>query len=781
MADEPDARDEQLSRLDQLQDIGRSNFGDMLWDWERNLQYKRAIEKCVGQLAGDRRPTQPLRFLDIGTGSGLLSMFACRAMRSSPAADDYEMIAVEQFEPSFECAGQVLQVNGFRERVQLLHRHSNQLRWQEELGSARADLLVAELYDTDLIGEGALFAYRNALLEQLKPGAIRVPSRARIYVQLIASEYLRGRSRLQPVVIRAGVQIEVQPPVSEQPDCPGLVRWMDLQMNELTDVRPLSEVHQVFEFDFADLASLKLKDCLALRLKLISPPRPEDATALAFWWDSEMDPDGEFLLSCAPYWARFNVDYGSVLAFPEADIVYRGDLITVDGEPASDVSSVPGDLDGLNRFLRDLCDRPEAELASAMRLLQEKVGQKQAWRDHWMQAVHFLPANQPAPMDGDSIKLNAFHDGYDFWFDCNDDRGECVYRARETCHCRVHTPVAWKSRARLLNNAQYQQTLAEGLMQRFPDRRLSVNVLVHSAASYLPVLLARLLPNSRIWVYAGQASRSDFYPALLRANELQGRVTVLADLRQLDAPVDLLIGDPYENMHGLCLDELDSMREHARLVRQRQSDGGRRLRLFPSGGKIRFAIVCLDHLWKLRVPVKQIDGFDLRPFEQMIDRAIEEGDESVETHFLAEYAGVCVQEEAHTAFELDFNVDGQQTQSHTFRLQLDRAQLEHDFVRRFGEDHQDLVKQPLDRLHPFVRSFNNVALCFWTELDGHPSTGPTSALRYLEPVRWSQFFYQGVYFVPEFDSPARNVRGRFEITLEMQLNLDQQTLLVDVQ
>ena len=57
-------------------DIARSSYADMLHDDERNQMYHEAIRLAVKLMHEVGREA---RVLDIGTGSGLLSMMAARA------------------------------------------------------------------------------------------------------------------------------------------------------------------------------------------------------------------------------------------------------------------------------------------------------------------------------------------------------------------------------------------------------------------------------------------------------------------------------------------------------------------------------------------------------------------------------------------------------------------------------------------------------------------------------------------------------------------------------
>jgi len=59
-----------------LSDIARSSYADMLHDDERNKLYHKAIKKAVKSIHQQGRRA---KVLDIGTGTGLLSMIAANA------------------------------------------------------------------------------------------------------------------------------------------------------------------------------------------------------------------------------------------------------------------------------------------------------------------------------------------------------------------------------------------------------------------------------------------------------------------------------------------------------------------------------------------------------------------------------------------------------------------------------------------------------------------------------------------------------------------------------
>lgn len=76
--------------------------------------YARALEKVIGEL---KRTKDEVHVLDIGAGTGLLSMLAVRAGAT-------RVTALEYFQPMAHMCQKVLNVNGMNDRVKLIHQRS---------------------------------------------------------------------------------------------------------------------------------------------------------------------------------------------------------------------------------------------------------------------------------------------------------------------------------------------------------------------------------------------------------------------------------------------------------------------------------------------------------------------------------------------------------------------------------------------------------------------------------------------------------------------------------
>ncbi|VDP96854.1 unnamed protein product [Trichobilharzia regenti] len=157
------------------QEIARSGYGDMLHDSDRNYKYRLALEHTIQRLK-KQNPEKPVHVLDIGTGTGLLSMMAVKA-------GAHLVTACESFRPMAKCAQRILHNNGLSEKINVIPKRSTDLVVGVDM-PRKADVLVAELFDTELIGEGALETYRHAAENLITADASLIPCAANIYVQV---------------------------------------------------------------------------------------------------------------------------------------------------------------------------------------------------------------------------------------------------------------------------------------------------------------------------------------------------------------------------------------------------------------------------------------------------------------------------------------------------------------------------------------------------------------------------------------------------------------------
>ncbi|AUQ73582.1 50S ribosomal protein L11 methyltransferase [Phaeobacter piscinae] len=152
----------------------------MLADQARNRAYAEAIAMKV-------KPGDIV--LDIGCGAGLTAMLAARAgAKHVYTCEQQPLIAA--------AATQVIADNGLSDRITVLSKWSHEIVIGVDMPE-QADVVVSEIVDTVLLGEGALDTLSHAMAVLAKPGARAIPETGTLVAQLVESEALLQQWRPQ--------------------------------------------------------------------------------------------------------------------------------------------------------------------------------------------------------------------------------------------------------------------------------------------------------------------------------------------------------------------------------------------------------------------------------------------------------------------------------------------------------------------------------------------------------------------------------------------------------
>ncbi len=146
----------------------------MLADQARNQAYARAIAAKV-------RPGDVV--LDIGCGAGLTAMLAARAGAK-------HVYTCEQQPLIARAARRVIAQNGLSDRITVINKWSHDIVIGLDMAEP-ADVVVSEIVDTVLLGEGALATLTHAMAALAKPGARAVPEHGVLKAQLVESAALQ--------------------------------------------------------------------------------------------------------------------------------------------------------------------------------------------------------------------------------------------------------------------------------------------------------------------------------------------------------------------------------------------------------------------------------------------------------------------------------------------------------------------------------------------------------------------------------------------------------------
>lgn len=230
----------------------------MMNDRMRNDFYHWALRAAV---------TPDSTVLEIGTGSGLLSMMAARlGAREVTTCEAVPLIA--------STARRIIFENGLDERIRVISNRSTSVHVGSEL-TAAADILVSEVFSNELLAEGVLPSIEDAKRRLLKPGATIIPATASIMIALfggddVASNLIVGDS--------CGFNLRHFNSV--------VSRRQTVARNDL-DIQLLTEDIEAFRFDFEKDSSFPDQE-KTLRIPVKTPGR---CLGIIQWIRLEMGKD----------------------------------------------------------------------------------------------------------------------------------------------------------------------------------------------------------------------------------------------------------------------------------------------------------------------------------------------------------------------------------------------------------------------------------------------------------------------------------------------------------
>ena len=213
----------------------------MLNDVHRNVAYKNAVHRAV-QKKGCKR------VLDIGTGTGLLSIYAYQAEAT-------EIVACDESKVMMCIAKQVIAANDMQARISLLNRYSCELN-EGDIGG-RVDLIVTEILDSGVFGEGILQTLIHAkenLLANSTDAQI-IPSRIKLYIagfesKTIAIENVCINNSFTDLVYLKGYRLVAA--TSEPYDTE--------DVRQIKDFKIITKIEEAFDCDFNNLN--EMRQCL---------------------------------------------------------------------------------------------------------------------------------------------------------------------------------------------------------------------------------------------------------------------------------------------------------------------------------------------------------------------------------------------------------------------------------------------------------------------------------------------------------------------------------------
>ncbi len=229
----------------------------MMNEHRRNQAYFDALQNAI---------TPDSTVFEIGTGSGLLSMMAAKSgAKQVTTCEVVPLIAA--------VAQRIIEDNGFEKSIKVIAKKSGSIEVGADMAE-KADILVSEVFSSELLGEDVLPSIEDAKHRLLKPEGRVIPALGHIAIALFTGDDMRqnlmvddtygfnlqhfnsvvskkrmvARSDLNVTLLSDGINAftfdfqndrffpaetkTINIPVTTSGRCYGIIQWMRLQMDE---------------------------------------------------------------------------------------------------------------------------------------------------------------------------------------------------------------------------------------------------------------------------------------------------------------------------------------------------------------------------------------------------------------------------------------------------------------------------------------------------------------------------------------------------------------------
>ncbi|KAG6509116.1 hypothetical protein ZIOFF_034510 [Zingiber officinale] len=519
--------------------LATTSYLDMLNDSCRNRAFRAAIEKTI---------KGPCHVLDIGAGTGLLSMLAARTMEKFGESSVATVSACESYLPMGKLMRRVLRGNKMEKKIKVFHKRSDELVVGVDLKS-RAAVLVSEILDSELLGEGLIPTLQHAHDMLLIKNPQTVPYCATTYGQLVESPYLQ---KLQDLFhgeanLSDGVHLT----------CPGLEGIMGIKKQQyamhcdamFNDLRLLSEPFKVFEFDFwkrpESHGEIKIS---------VKASSEGNANAVISWWVVQLDYEGSVVYTTAPRWITRTDDIKEATCVPDA----------------------------------------------------------KDWCDHWKQCVWFIPGPGLPVSKDENVVFNATHDETKISYHLKCDNSLIYSNTYGDCRLELsperialYGDRDWRSglmtAMRNILHAQSSQFCVVA------DDSVFLTILTACLSKNATIVSSFPGLQEKGEKYLQAVANANGF-SMDRIKVMGMRSPNLAKNNLIQRKVDLLVGEPfyYGTEGALPWQNLRFWKERTLLDSVLSED----VIVMPFKGVLKVCAMSLPDLWRSRCCLENVEGFD---------------------------------------------------------------------------------------------------------------------------------------------------------------------------
>lgn len=239
------------------------------------------------------------------------------------------------------------------------------------------------------------------------------------------------------------------------------------------------------------------------------------------------------------------------------------------------------------------------------------ANRKIPWRDHWMQAVYYLPKEMDV-QEGQEVNLISCHDEFSLWFNLRPDLKIRDYE-RPLCSCNVHVALSRTRIGQLNDGTRVKKWLA--ILTENVGNDSTVLVLSHSC--YVALASVKL-GAKKVYILENNMLLKRLLKDYVDSNGFKN-VEIVDNVQEVSPEklneVDVVFSEPYFTTNILPWDSL--------LFAYLLKDVGQFLRddvkVFPGRAVVKAVAVDFENLYKIRAALGECQGFSMKTFDDLIE------------------------------------------------------------------------------------------------------------------------------------------------------------------